>query len=799
MQGRMPGPAAALSVPLGKRPAKFTGPHRSFDFDATNNSDLLQLILDGALTAKWPYTKSLYLWSCTHKEGRNQVRARLQPMLSRMETGWIRLRAVQLEHTQAHTVQRSLQKQRRENAGGAALQVDVDKAHTRTLELHNQYTTQNTELRILVGDLINANAATRLLAFLDTALRKASGRRPDNQAWIDHFNFSWDYVTFAHVCLELCMMCSGRGKRCTHKSSNADASYPINERDDWQFPIGQSNQIFYSKIRCCNWTTCTVMCVSSTQGPYDRARDALSINVAGRNPKEAKVFTNHLARAMLRQADEFCAKKADRFFCVPVSGPPPVPPAHRYGRANHVWERYKQACSQPLALELNRYIPRDMTLQGRLGLNEEQMQLAVQEAKRIGTMKQMELDAIRDARCKKFVEDAGFFIRSRLPGETYSSMCETFPSLDRTMKLHIDSFNAEQKPFCDVLGIEPCERVLRHVINIVSKWAPLEVELLGPKAAHSSEAWEWLFNFDSGKRPLLDAKPAPWRVMMDAVLEPCGLPAEPAATERYYQIAALDLFDRLNSTWEFRIESTSGPGQIRLHWNLESSKHNTVLTGPIAIPPPEELVKRHKMLKLCFDQFPSLKDGGDLHLPRAPPTRHVIECARSGHSRRGAEEMQAYFTEVVSLLILFPETRGAGLGAIGLSGSTVVKALDRSHGTWAVAAARDTRDCPLYASDYTLWICQNPLGSKLRVHGVRPGPSFKDIVQMEIESNAFRPSPAYSPTSPQYSPTSPQYSPTSPMFDPLSPPYYPHSPDGPTEEGLDGPHEESDSDSSEEE
>jgi hypothetical protein len=388
----------------------------SFDLSACSNSDMMTLTLEGALAAGWPSTQSLYVWACVNKEMRNRVRALISPLLATMTQKtkeWKEAAALEQQASLQHAkfVRKSAWTESERTESVVAQEESLRAAK---VEASNGQAFAAVAMGRALCALLSRSQANRVV---NLQSKTGLGGLHDMNKTRDVLwhGFSYDWTLIAHICLELCMACSGKGVRCHHTIVDASGRPPRgNHIGDFCFPCGQDAQLMFAKEVCLEWQSIIPFPEGLPDGPLHRLdplkEHALLLSARGERRDE---WTMLLARAMLNARDIYSSPGQHKYFLPSPSGLPVKPENFFSSVANSVGYAKQR---QLLFLGPNRYVPPLATLAGRLGLTPEEVADAEAQARRGMTLRDREASAIKALRIDKARQDVDAYVRARMPG-----------------------------------------------------------------------------------------------------------------------------------------------------------------------------------------------------------------------------------------------------------------------------------------------------------------------------------------------------------------------------------------------
>jgi len=821
-----------------KRPKPQLTAFQSFDLGSILTQDMADLLIKIPIAAQFPHNKGIFAWACTNKLMRDTVLHEMNTILGEMQAKYEHWRSRELAIASV-PILLDMSDEAFYSEEIAQAERDAYEARKRTARDHAGAALL--EYSLALDPWIGDQGSKQHVDFVNEGHKNISFGNPTLYA--THFTWHWTPAALACMVLEQCMICAGAGILCQHRAGKGLPARAC-ERNVYQFPCGDEAKIMYGKKKCLEWA-CVPVPSRQGGGVYGKVAAHMYFQwfknvsqpglIGNLDPRqERKAYVGHLTTAMCHQAGHYDLDSQVL--------------TDKLETRTFNCERF----TVMRFIENNRYALEHCTMQTRLGLSDAQVELAKQQRDRAVSMRERQYNAVRDERKQKFRTDIELYIAQRLPGETFETLHDSFPSLSA----FVDRVIQQVDPFCAVKRSMQCMHAvdgvsfnaLRHladaVVHAVSTTGVLEIEMSGQDNASSSEAYEWAHHLWKGSAvrvfsctgKVRDADPQtvtewfdfPWGVGDHSSSANRGsfpFCYDSIATD--YVPAAMFVFDGLSGReWDFRILPAQAkvPGHFPwskedsfdcLTWVIECASRGIRLTGVIETwkrGHSSRLPAWHAMLVATFKKLQP--DAPEL--PRVPPRPATLDKAETG-DRKALAELADFYEKMCCIPMLYLNARAFGLEFAGVNTKALVEALQAHHVRWAYGNERNSKSVPASPKDYARWLRQvvdkppvmitrranlggdvvaniaNMTASRnIRDRGLRSLPWSSGTGSVASSRARGIPAPSYTPSSPVYSPTSPAYSPTSPAYSPTSPAYSPSSPQygGPHNEGVD-----SDSDS----
>lgn len=754
-----------------------------FDWSATDNDDLLRLVVQGALDTGPAASRSAFLLHMVNKEFKGVVEELVKPKLSGLQGKYEFWRKKVSEH--------KIAKRQREagmhhpNAGSLSEeQKKADREEKKKCE--NALTDLNVALCCFIG----MGKTDKMIAYL-----KEGHDRRYNQNF--SFRFTWTWLSA--ICNNRCMACAGAGKRCIFTGGRKEDA-PVQQK----FACGVS-QPFHAKRSCIDAMTIGV----SEYDPF-QAHDRLRLLT----DKDQLTHYNYVRVKSMLLAKGIMDVKGQEVKNI-------------FNRGNgHEWPANRREHDRLLFIDRHWYVPAGETVAGRLKLTPNQQGVADRFLQQTLSFQKKEADAIHKARLRKFLEEFRIYLRSVANRKSLPGTVELFPgfstTFSRLLMIHDPNYRGlgdktEKKSgrmenlrhtelYASVFEMEVFRKVMANVVfanrflDQVTKDATPDSECL-----FSNYAMSWACSMIAGDTP---GKTGSWRAGIDNppdITTQHGVFANPQHTvlDNHFKLA-LFLYDRIGAAgWDFNIDvvpkdmpaidKRPSPNRLVvgshdvqsnvLQWTLEHKERNILVGGVVySKHTHDDITEWHKSLTEAFACIDC-----DIQLPRIVPPKPTWKAT---YNRKAVEEILVYYQQM-SPLVFFEETRGPFLHMLGLNVVQMQQASQNHlrrwtfHDTFPSASFMPPTDTGEYYK-YMLGddkVQFKPLPPLVKPYAPVQVPELPKPGQLDEQDDSApiqKSQPAlkgilkrkpvdYSPTSPKYSPTSPSYSPTSPSYSPTSP------------------------------
>lgn len=729
----------------GKRVARGKA---KYDMGANNNSELLNLIVDAALTSGFPKSKSLFMWHMCGHEWKQHIERAVQPRIvaiNGLHMEWRRLVSV-------HTV-----------AKRGRPPASAQSPEQQTAARNEKYAITEA-VKALVdayGVFIGPTAATNLVTWFEKTHRDFQHRTG--------FSFRLTWTLLAAMTLERCMACAGMGMVC---------AATLKQKEVLQWPCGQARMCMAARPKCVENQTLCLYSHSPLAWVEQKTRELKT------DADKLQWYNGLLARNMLAQKNIFAEGSGESMSAAGLDacfGPTGLNSQRAFGGGSH-------DCESRLFILYNNYVPKDRTLQGRLGLTNRGFERAKVDTERVVKMKRDEDRARFEARLKKWCTDFDLYIKRISNGRlSWKNLCKTYPNLAKTarrmVELHDPLYSMkimhrkeEFEPsrgylYTNGMGIERFRNLVFQVLYAAAYLGPWDAHNVGPANAASAEAQEWACLMYGGvavgptgsHRAELDKIKLPRIYPRPDVKAKFGYQRGEILQVPYEEMAAMHIFDKIGMVG---VDFTVGVAPlghkmaIDFFWEVSVPSSHIFLYGHIPRRTRDELVLWHAMFVSAFEKLDSKPD---IQLPANVPSKKIFDGVRANHSD-AVKEMASYYEEV-AVLALFSGTRALLFNFIGMTASSMGKHLRRQFEEWQKGTLTFKKgvSAPLSMHEYYMIVA----GAK---YTSNPRPYDKDGEAVDDEDDeddkgdegdegpsTFQP---YSPTSPAYSPNSPCYEPS---------------------------------------
>tara|TARA_Y100000768_G_scaffold255360_1_gene194071 strand:- start:11317 stop:13482 length:2166 start_codon:yes stop_codon:yes gene_type:complete len=620
------------------QPRRVLKSDKPFDLGACENEALSWLLVKAAMSNGWPRTRSAILLSMVNREFRDLVRTEMKDVVESLQDFYSEWRG---KIRYLETYRRSFPR----------LETNPE-VRERVKQSHDEVKRSRGAFVAALQEFVGLQTGQKCVDYIEAEHTKDA-------------TFSWTFTRtlLSSMTLRVCMACAGKCVKCSN--------YPHKAESSWLTVCGQQ---LFAKRKCWDWVSV----------PFSKVGDPLGWHEGLFKPKEidAAHETGCLARAMLRQAEIYESNGHSGLF---VSAEPRLVNSDSF--------------NQPLCLETHAYIPRDCTLQGRLGLNQLQMALAYKDQHATLQLMQAEQKAIQDVRVAKFRKDVDMWITARLGQNlnTFTNKYEKFGhTLDRLLRLHdpadpknVLKPNDGKNRYISALQIpavkDACVRLAeihKHAVTSYKTHIGREPNV---------HALEWAANLFSG---VMNGPHGPWRASIDGgtgvgpsnadgtktcwilwnmledpIIDSAQAVGAGCHETNLYFIAALHIFNDLGtSQCEIDVKNDH-------LWYLKC-KGGLTLSGPLPRRSHDEAKQVHKMILSAFQHYQHLNGCGEIHCHRESPSAATLKKAYNGSSETAVETYILYNKEVAALLNMFSELRAIALFFLGISPEKFVGMLE---------------------------------------------------------------------------------------------------------------------------
>jgi len=747
----------------GKRVARSKA---KYDMGANDNNELLNLIVDAALTSGFPKSKSVFMWHMCGHEWKQHIEIAVKPRIvtiNGLHEEWRRL-------VSAHTFGK---RNRPHNAEQTSEQRTANRKEKDDVDAAAK------ALADAYAVFIGPTAATNLIVWFEKTYKDSYYRTG--------FSFRLTWTLLAAMTLERCMACAGMGMVCAST---------LKQKEVLQWPCGQARMCMAARPKCVESQTLELYSHSPLAWVEQRTRELKT------DADKLRWYNGLLARNMLAQKNIFTESSGATMSAAGLDA--------CFGTSDHnsrrAFEGGSHAQDSRLFILYNNYVPKDRTLQGRLGLTSKGFERAKVDTERVVKMKRDEDRARFEARLKKWCTDFELYIKRISHGRlSWKTLCKTYPNLMKTarrmVELHDPLYSMkiihrkeEIEPsrgylYTNAMGIEQFRNLVFQVLYAAAYLGPWDARNVGPENAASAEAQEWACWMYGGvavgptgsHRSELDKIKLPAIYPRPDVKAKFGYQRGEVLQVPYEQLAAMHIFDKIGMVG---VDFTVGAAPITVgylidfFWEVSVAKTRIFLYGHIPRRTRDELVLWHAMFVSAFEKLDSKPD---IQLPANAPSKKIIDGVRA-RNLEAIKEMASYYEEV-AVLALFSGTRALLFNFLGMTVPTLGQNIRRQFEQWQkgtnlthqgvpaplsmvqyyrmVAGANYTSEPQPYDKDNPDHFeakhqvegrALNPIGVHSPVH------DDSDEEAMDDEApSAFHP---YSPTSPAYSPTSPCYEPS---------------------------------------